>query len=76
MSEYIVVKEGAEGLYEEKKSRFIGMTFKVDNEEQVAAILEAVRKKYWDARHNCHAFVIGENNEITIHFQNFPNIVD
>lgn len=65
MSEYIVVKEGAEGLYEEKKSRFIGMTFKVDNEEQVAAILEAVRKKYWDARHNCHAFVIGENNEIT-----------
>ena len=65
MSVYIVVKEGAEGLYEEKKSRFIGMTFKVDNEEQVAAILEAVRKKYWDARHNCHAFVIGENNEIT-----------
>ena len=65
MSEYIVVKEGAEGLYEEKKSRFICMTFKVDNEEQVAAILEAVRKKYWDARHNCHAFVIGENNEIT-----------
>lgn len=65
MSEYIVIKEGAEGLYEEKKSRFIGMTFKVDNEEQVAAILEAVRKKYWDARHNCHAFVIGENNEIT-----------
>ena len=65
MSEYIVVKEGAEGLYEEKKSRFIGMTFRVDNEEQVAAILEAVRKKYWDARHNCHAFVIGENNEIT-----------
>lgn len=65
MSEYIVVKEGAEGLYEEKKSRFIGMTFKVDNEEQVAMILEAIKKKYWDARHNCHAFVIGENNEIT-----------
>lgn len=65
MSDYIVVKEGAEGLYEEKKSRFIGMTFKVDNEEQVAMILEAVKKKYWDARHNCHAFVIGENNEIT-----------
>ncbi len=65
MSGYIVVKKGAEGIYEEKKSRFIAMTYKIETEETAAEILEQVRKKYWDARHVCHAFVLGTNNEIT-----------
>lgn len=65
MSDFIVVKEGAEGIYEEKKSQFIARVYPVNNEEQVVKYIEAAKKKYWDARHNCHAFVIGDNNEIT-----------
>lgn len=65
MSDFIVVKEGAEGTYEEKKSQFIARVYPVSSEEQVIEYIEAARKKYWDARHNCHAFVIGDNDEVT-----------
>ena len=65
MKDFIVVKEGAEGIYEEKKSRFIAKVYKVDNENEVSSYIEEARKKYWDARHNCYAYVIGNNNEIT-----------
>ena len=65
MSDFIVVKEGAEGIYEEKKSRFIAKVYKVENENEVSSYIEEARKKYWDARHNCYAYVIGNNNEIT-----------
>lgn len=65
MADYIVVKEGAQGVYEEKKSEFIARTYPVESEEEIASYIEAARKKYWDARHNCYAFVLGDNNEIT-----------
>lgn len=65
MPEHIIVKNGGEGLYEEKKSRFIARVYSVESESEAAAHIEAARKKYWDARHNCYAFVIGENNELT-----------
>ena len=65
MSDFIVVKEGAEGIYEEKKSQFIARVYPVSDEDEVIRYIEAAKKKYWDARHNCHAFVIGDNNEIT-----------
>lgn len=65
MGETVFVSKLGEGYYEEKKSRFLGVCFPIENEEDVAGILEAVRKKYWDARHNCYAFVLGDNNEIT-----------
>ena len=65
MSDYIMVKKGGEGLYEEKKSRFIASVYCVGSEDEVNGYIEAARKKYWDARHNCYAFVLGENNEIT-----------
>lgn len=65
MAENIIVKEPSTGEYEEKKSRFIAGIYPVNNEAEVASIIESVRKKYWDARHNCYAFVIGDNNEMT-----------
>lgn len=65
MKDFIVVKEGAEGIYEEKKSRFIAKVYKTDNESEAGSYIEEARKKYWDARHNCYAYVIGNNNEIT-----------
>ena len=61
---YFIKKQG-EGYYEEKKSKFIANIYPVKSEEEAGVLIEATRKKYWDARHNCYAFVIGDNNEVT-----------
>lgn len=42
-----------------QKSRFIGRCYPVSGEAQAAEILEGIRKRYWDASHNCYAFRIG-----------------
>ena len=56
---------GGQGEIEEKKSRFIANLRPVENEEEAQAFINEMKKKYWDARHNCSAFVTGENGEIT-----------
>lgn len=55
---------GGQGEIVEKKSRFIGQVFAIKDEEEAAAIIEGVKKQYWDARHNCYAYVLGSSNEI------------
>ena len=56
----IFLKEGGEGYYEEKKSRFLAACYRIESEEEAVGLIEAVKKKYWDARHNCWAYSIGE----------------
>lgn len=53
----IIYKEG-EGEIEEKKSRFIAHVYPVQSEEQAVSYINEVKKKYWDARHNCYAYVL------------------
>ena len=60
-----VLLEGGEGEYVEKKSRFIATLRKCESEEEAVRFVEEMKKKYWDARHNCHAFVIGSKGELT-----------
>ena len=62
---YRVVLEGGEGIYEEKKSRFIATVRSCETEAEAVEFIEAMKKKYWDARHNCSAFVIGSRGELT-----------
>ncbi|WMC93114.1 YigZ family protein [Kineothrix sp. MB12-C1] len=62
---YKVLKEGGRGEIVEKKSRFIATLTPVESEEEAAAFVEEMKKKYWDARHNCSAFVLGERAQIT-----------
>lgn len=62
---YRVLLEGGEGEYVEKKSRFIATIRKCESEEEATAFIEEMKKKYWDARHNCSAFVIGPRGELT-----------
>ena len=62
--ETYVVTGYAEGEITEKKSRFIGQIYEIHSEEDALKIIESIRKKYWDARHNCYAYVLGRNNEI------------
>lgn len=62
---YRIVCEGGEGEIVEKKSRFIATILPVQSEEEAAAFIDSIRKKYYDARHHCPAFVIGQNKELT-----------
>lgn len=57
--EYKTIAEGGTAELVEKKSRFIAHTFAVSSEEEVTKQIERIKKQYWDARHNCWAYVIG-----------------
>lgn len=59
------LSHGGSGEITEKKSRFIATLCPVENEEDATAFIEKMKKQYWDARHNCSAFVIGDRAEIT-----------
>ena len=62
---YRILLEGGEGEIVEKKSRFIATVRKCETEGEAVAFIEEMKKKYWDARHNCSAFVIGSRGELT-----------
>lgn len=59
------VYEGGEGEIVEKKSRFIATVKPVGTEEEAVAFINEMKKKYWDATHNCSAFVVGDRQEIS-----------
>ncbi len=63
-SSYKALYKGGEAELTEKKSRFIATTFPVTSEEEALAFLESTKKKYWNATHNCSAYVIGRNHEL------------
>ncbi len=46
------------------KSKFIGTSAPVENEEEALSFIDSVRKEFKDASHNCYAYVIGENKNI------------
>lgn len=62
---YLILAEDAEGEIQEKKSRFIARLHKTDSEEEASSFIQQTKKSYWDARHNCSAFVIGEHHELS-----------
>ena len=57
--ERIIIKDGT-GEIVEKKSRFIANVKAVKSEEEAIAFINEVKKKYWDARHNCMAYVVND----------------
>ena len=59
-----IVYEGGEAEIIEKKSRFITTVKPVDTEEEALEFIAGLKKKYWNATHNCSAFVIGERQEL------------
>jgi len=63
--DYRILISGGEGEIVEKKSRFIATIRVVESEEEAQNFIEEMKKKYWDARHNCSAFVIGARGELT-----------
>lgn len=58
-----IVNSGQDEIVE-KKSRFIGYAVPVKSEEEAYAFIESIKKKHYDARHNCFAFAIGNENTL------------
>lgn len=59
-----VVYTGGSGEIVEKKSRFIATIKPVTSEQEALDFIGAKKKEYWDARHNCYAYIIGKNQEL------------
>ena len=60
-----ILLSGGSGQIEEKKSVFIANIARADSEEEATAFIETMKKKYWDARHNCYVYSVGKNREYT-----------
>ena len=63
MNTYRTIQEtddSIETLYEIQKSRFITHVCHVETEEEARAFIQSMKKRYFDARHNCSAWVLGE----------------
>ena len=58
MKPYLTCAKAAQAEYVEKKSRFIGMVFPVQTEDEARAIIEKTRKQHYDARHCCFCYII------------------
>ena len=60
---YKMLDAPGEGLYKEKGSKFIASAFTVTSEDEVKKALAEVKKKYYDARHHCYAYMIGPEKD-------------
>ena len=57
--EYKTIKTGGEGYYTDKRSKFLAFAHHVSTVEEIKDILARYRKKYFDARHVCYAYMLG-----------------
>lgn len=58
MNGFLTLFQDGFGVYEEKKSRFLGEARRIASEEEALSVLQDVRKRYYDARHHCYAYVL------------------
>ena len=65
MIRHKAVYRGGSGEIVEKKSRFIANIKSVETVEEAQFYIEEMKKKYWDARHNCSAFSVGTEQVTT-----------
>jgi uncharacterized YigZ family protein len=59
IDEYKTIKSGGEGYYTDKRSKFLAFAHHVSSVEEIKDILAGYRKKYFDARHVCYAYMLG-----------------
>lgn len=63
LARYATVRQFGSDEIVIKKSRFIGHAKPVETEDEAVAFIEELKKKYWDATHNCSAYLIGERDQ-------------
>ena len=61
---YKTIEEQGEGIYTEKRSKFLAFAIPVTTVEEVKEIGEAYQQKYYDARHVCYAYRLGERGDV------------
>lgn len=61
---FLTIKKPSEGLYKEKGSKFLAFAYPIDSEETAKQYIDALKKKYYDARHHCYAYVLGKDKEL------------
>lgn len=64
LEKYITAAGQGQAEIVEKKSRFIANVSPAASEKDAVSYIEGIKKKYWDARHNCYAYQIGEKNQL------------
>ena len=64
MEEIRIITEGGENEIEEKKSRFIATIRSVQDEQEALDLIASMKKKYWNATHNCFAYIVGERGQL------------
>ncbi len=60
---YYTIEQEAEGLYSQLRSKFIGFVIPVESEEEALAKVAEIKAKYYDARHHCWAYRLGNDGE-------------
>ena len=60
---YLTIAEPAEAIYKERSSKFLTYAYPVETEEEIKELLDALRKKYYDATHHCYAYRLGPQGE-------------
>lgn len=74
MDTYRTIETPVEGLYKDKGSKFLSFVFHVDTAEQAMKIVADIRKKYYDARHICYAYMLGvERTEFRVNDDGEPS---
>ena len=64
LKEYVTILEPGTGEIVEKKSRFIGYVSHVESEEEANLFITGIKKRHYDARHNCYAYTVGEEQPL------------
>lgn len=64
LDEFKTIATIGEGTYSEKRSKFLAFSHHVENVDEVKDIISAYRKKYFDARHVCYAYVLGPERDV------------
>ncbi|MCI1694538.1 YigZ family protein [Aneurinibacillus aneurinilyticus] len=63
LQRYLTVRPEGETEIEINRSRFISYVKRVETQEEAVAFIQEIKKKHWDATHNCSAYIVGENDQ-------------
>ena len=65
MDTYLTLQSSSETQLTEKRSRFLAFAMHVDSEQEAKEMVAPYKKEYYDARHVCYAYVVGNQGEVT-----------
>ncbi len=61
--EFLTISSTGEGYYTEKRSKFLAWAHHVESADEVKALIADYRKRYYDARHVCYAYMLGPERQ-------------